>query len=249
MVRGGFFIFERRVGIKALIPMKARTQIKDWSPNDRPREKLLEKGPTSLTDAELIAILIGSGTTSGNALDIARDLLSTVQNDLADLSNMPIADLTAIHGLGKAKAIAIKAAMEIGRRRRDAQKSETPRVACSNDAFVLLQPDLSDLPHEEFWAVYLNRAAKVVRKKRISEGGVSGTVADPRIIFRTALHELATSIIVAHNHPSGNLEPSKADIELTKKLVAAGKVLDIQVIDHLIVGGRNYCSFADSGLL
>ncbi len=229
--------------------MKARTQIKNWSSEDRPREKLLDKGAPTLTDAELIAILIGSGTSSGNALDIARNLLSTVGNDLVALSNMPMPDLTAVHGVGKAKAIAIKAAMEIGRRRRDVHGPETTRVTCSNDAFQLLQSDLAELPHEEFWAVYLNRAAKVVRKKRISEGGVSGTVADPRIIFRTALHELATSIIVAHNHPSGNLEPSQADIELTKKLVAAGKVLDIQVIDHLIVGGRNYCSFADSGLL
>ena len=229
--------------------MDSRILIKDWSTSDRPREKLIEKGPVSLTDAELVAILLGTGTTTGNALDLARNMLSVVDNDLAALAALPINEMMAVHGIGKAKAITVKAAMELGRRRRDLTQSGIPKITNSRDAFLQLEPDLSDLPNEEFWVLFLNRASRVLRKKRISEGGVSGTIADPKIIFKTALNELASSIVLAHNHPSGNLNPSQSDIELTRKLVAGGKLLDIQVVDHIIIGGRNYCSFADSGLL
>jgi DNA repair protein RadC len=229
--------------------MKSSLLIKDWSLADQPREKLVEKGPSTLTDAELIAILLGTGTRSGNALDLARQILQLVNNDLNALGRLAWSDITKIHGVGKAKAITIKAAMELGRRRKDLVPREISKITSSRDAYLQFQSELADLPNEEFWAIFLNRASKVLRKKRISEGGVSGTVADPKIIFKMALDELASSIIVAHNHPSGSLNPSQADIELTRKLVSAGKLLDIQVIDHIIVAGRNYCSFADSGLL
>jgi DNA repair protein RadC len=229
--------------------MKSSLLIKDWSSADQPREKLVEKGPSALSDAELIAILLGTGTKTGNALDLARHILQLVNNDLNSLGALAWSDITKIHGVGKAKALVIKAAMELGRRRKDTASRENSKITSSRDAYVLFQSELIDLPNEEFWVAYLNRASRVLRKKRISEGGVSGTVADPKIIFKTALNELASSIIVAHNHPSGSVSPSQADIELTRKLVAAGKLLDIQVIDHIIVAGRNYCSFADSGLL
>lgn len=228
---------------------QAPLSIKNWSTSDRPREKLIQRGATALSDAELIAILLGTGNATGNALDLARKALQGAGNDLNTLSNHSIQELCAINGIGRAKAIVIKAAMELGRRRKEMMSAEKAKVLTSRDAYNLLQTDLTDLPHEEFWVLLLNRASKLILKKKISEGGVSGTVADPKIIFKLAIEELASSIIVAHNHPSGNLTASVADIELTRKLVASGKLLDIQVVDHIIVAGRNYCSFADSGLM
>ncbi len=223
--------------------------IKDWSPEDRPREKLLLKGTSALSDAELIAILLGTGTTTYSAVDVAKQLLQHVNNNLNELARLSAKDLMKIKGIGEAKAITIVAAIELGRRRKELEISDKPKITSSKDAFELLMGDLMDLPREEFWVLLLNRAHRVIKKKRVSEGGVSGTVADPKIIYKLALEELASGIIVAHNHPSGNLTASQSDIDLTRKLKEAGKVMEVQLLDHLIVAGKNYYSFADEGLL
>ena len=223
--------------------------IKSWSPEDRPREKLLLKGTSSLSDAELIGILIGSGTPSLSAVDVAKKILQSVDNNLNELARLSVKDLMKAKGIGEAKAITIIAALELGRRRNDLEPNEKLKITSSKDAFELLKGDFMDLPHEEFWVLLVNRANRVVKKKRVSEGGVSGTVADPKIIFKLALEELATGVIVAHNHPSGNLMASQSDIDLTKKLKEAGKVMEIQLLDHIIVAGNKYLSFADEGML
>ena len=229
----------------ALSPLK----IKNWSPEDRPREKLLSKGTPVLSDAELVAILLGTGTATVSAVELAKRLLQTVDNNLHELARLSVKDLTKVKGIGEAKAISIIAALELGRRRRDTQAEEKPRVSGSRDCFNILKPHMQDLPHEEFWIILLNRANRVIRKYQVSQGGVAGTVADPKIIFKVAIAELASGIILAHNHPSGNLTASQADIELTKKIKDAGKLLEIQVLDHLIVAGQKYFSFADEGML
>ncbi|MFM8913974.1 MAG: DNA repair protein RadC [Flammeovirgaceae bacterium] len=223
--------------------------IKDWSPEDRPREKLLLKGTSSLSDAELIAILIGSGTANASAVEVAKQVLSSGNNNLNELARMGVKDLMKIKGIGEAKAITIVAALELGRRRREVDVAEKPKIGSSKDAYEMLRGDLIDLPREEFWVLLLNRAHRVIKKKRISEGGVSGTVADPKLIYKMALEELASGVVVAHNHPSGNLQPSQSDIDLTKKLKEAGRFLEVQLLDHLIVAGTKYFSFADEGLL
>lgn len=222
--------------------------IKDWSPEDRPREKLLLKGTSSLSDAELIAILIGSGTANLSAVEVSKKVLSHGENNLNSLARLSVKDLTKVKGIGEAKAITIVAALELGRRRKETDVEEKPKILTSKDAFDHLKGDLMDLPHEEFWVLLLNRANRVIKKKRVSEGGVTGTVADPKIIYKLALEELATGIIVAHNHPSGNLAPSQGDIDLTKKIKEAGKFLEIQLMDHIIIGHQKYFSFADEGL-
>jgi DNA repair protein RadC len=223
--------------------------IKNWSPDDRPREKLLLKGTAALSDAELIAILIGSGTSTESAVDVAKKILQKAEHSLHELAKRSPNDLMKIKGIGEAKAIAVIAALELGRRRRDRDPEEKLKVSSSKDVFNQIKGDLMDLPHEEFWVLLLNRANRVIKKKRVSEGGVSGTVADPKIIFKMALEELACSLIVAHNHPSGNLTASQNDIDLTKKLKEAGKFLEVQLLDHLIVAGQKYYSFADEGML
>lgn len=223
--------------------------IKSWSPEDRPREKLLIKGTGALSDAELIAILLGSGTNTMNAVDVAKKLLQGVNNNIYDLARLSVRDLMKFRGIGEARAIAIVAALEIGRRRKESEVEEKPKIASSRDAYTLFSTHLVDLPHEEFWILLLNRANRVVRKHQISQGGVVGTVVDPKIIFRVALEELSSGIIVAHNHPSGNLTPSQADLELTKKLKEGGRLLEIQLLDHIIIAGQKYFSFADEGLL
>ncbi len=223
--------------------------IKSWAEEDRPREKLLLKGTSALSDAELIAILIGSGTPSLSAVEVGKKVMQSVDNNLDALAKLTVKDLMKAKGIGEAKAIAIVAALELGRRRKETAPEEKPKMATSADAFHLLKGDLMDLPHEEFWILCLNRAHRLIKKKRVSEGGVSGTVADPKIIFKLALEELASGIVVAHNHPSGNLSPSQSDRDLTKKIKEAGKLLDIQLLDHIIVAGRNYFSFADEGLM
>lgn len=223
--------------------------IKDWSPDDRPREKLMRRGRSALTDAELIAILLGSGTTTASAVDVAKNLLAKVGNNLHDLARLSVKDLTRIRGIGEARAITIVAALELGRRRSNLDHEDRPRITCSRDVFELLRPTLMDLPHEEFWVLLLNRANRVIKQMQISQGGVSGTVADPRIIFKSALEELASGIILAHNHPSGNLTASQADRDLTRKLTEGGRLLDVQVLDHVILAGQRYYSFADEGLL
>lgn len=223
--------------------------IKNWAAEDRPREKLLMKGKSALSDAELIALLIGSGTATLSAVEVAKLVLQTVGNNLHDLAKLTVKELVKSKGIGEAKAIAIVAAMELGRRRKEQETEEKPKISGSQDAFNLVKGDLMDLPHEEFWVLLLNRANRLIKKRRISEGGVSGTVADPKIIYKFALEELASGIIVVHNHPSGNLTASQSDISLTRKLKDAGKVMEVQLLDHLIIGGQNYFSFADEGLL
>lgn len=223
--------------------------IKSWSPEDRPREKLLLKGTSALSDAELIAILLGSGTATVSAVDLAKRIMQNVNHDLHALARLTVKDLMKVKGIGTAKAITIIAALELGRRRKDVESEERPRISGSRDAFELLKSRLQDIPHEEFWIILLNRGNRVIRKQQISQGGVAGTVADPKIIFKIALEELASGIVLAHNHPSGNLTASQADIDLTRKLKDAGKLLEIQVLDHLIIAGQKYLSFADEGIL
>ena len=224
-------------------------KIKSWSPEDRPREKLLLKGTAALSHAELLAILIGSGTTTVSAVEVARKVLAEVENSLHELARLSVNDLMKVKGIGRARAVTIIAALELGRRRKESDPEEKPRVCGSSDAFEHIKADLMDLPHEEFWVILLNRANRIIRKKRVSEGGVSGTVADPKIIYKLALEELASGIIVVHNHPSGNLSASQSDKDLTKKLKDAGKFMEVQLLDHLIIAGQKYFSFADEGLL
>jgi DNA repair protein RadC len=223
-------------------------QIKNWSPQDRPREKLLMKGIAALSDAELIAILISTGTSSMSAVDVAKKLLNEVDGHLHDLASRSVKDLMKIRGIGQVKAITITAALELGRRRKDFEAGEKLKITGSRDAYEVVRPHLVDLPHEAFWVILVNRANRVMRAQQVSQGGVAGTVADPKIIFNLALQHLASGIIVAHNHPSGNLNPSQADIDLTKKLKEGGRVLEVQVLDHLIIAGQKYFSFADEGL-
>jgi len=223
--------------------------IKNWAAEDRPREKLFLKGKSTLSDAELLAILLGTGTPTLSAVDLAKNVLQGAGNSLHELARLSAKDLMKVKGIGEAKAITIIAALELGRRRKDLDVNEKPKIATSRDVYEYLKADLLDIPHEEFWVVILNRANRIVRKQQISQGGVSGTVADPKIIFKLALEELASGIILAHNHPSGNLTASQADIALTKKLKEAGKLLEIQVLDHVIIAGQKYFSFADEGIL
>ncbi len=223
-------------------------KILSWAEEDRPREKLLQRGKASLTDAELIAILIGSGTRELSAVDLAKVILQKASNNLNELAKLSISDLIKIKGIGEAKAISIVSALELGRRRKSSEVIKKPTITCSNDAYQQISPYLLDLPHEEFWILLLSRSNEVIKPVQISQGGVSGTVADPKIIFKVAIENLASSIILVHNHPSGNLNPSQADKELTKKLKEAGKLLDIPVLDHLIFTNTSYFSFADEGL-
>lgn len=223
--------------------------IKSWAEEDRPREKLLFQGRRSLSDAELIAILIGSGNRQESAVELSKRILVAHNNDLDQLGKLSVQDLSKFNGIGEAKAISIIAALELGRRKNDSYIPDKVQVGNSRDVYKVLLPMFADLNHEEFWIVLLNRANKITSKHLISKGGQAGTVADPKIIFNTVLQHQATSVILAHNHPSGNLKPSSADISLTTKLVAAGKLLDISVLDHLIVTDKDYYSFADEGLM
>lgn len=224
-------------------------KILSWAEEDRPREKLILKGRSALSDAELIAILIGSGTKSLSAVDLAKLILNKVQNDLNELARLSVKDLEKFKGIGEAKAISIVSALELGRRRKDSEPLKKSKITSSKDVYDVVKPQLMDIKHEEFWILLLNRANIVINKIQISSGGVSGTVADPKIIFKQALDHLASAIILVHNHPSGNLSPSQADIDLTKKLKEAGKFLEIPVLDHVIFADQGYYSFADKGLL
>ncbi len=216
---------------------------------DRPREKLLNKGITALTEAELIAILIGSGTAEMNAIDLSKVILSSVGNDLNEIAKLGVKDLMKFKGIGEAKAINIISALELGRRRKDSSTPRREKITSSEDVYKLIKPLLMDLRHEEFWILLLNRANVVIKKNQISQGGVSGTLVDPKLVFKSALEHLASSIILVHNHPSGNLSASQADIKLTEKISNAGKLLEIPVLDHVIVSDQGYFSFADQGLL
>ncbi len=226
-----------------------RLNLKQWAVEDRPREKMLAHGPRALSDAELIAILIGTGNAGETAVELSRRILSSVDNNLNDLGKKDSDYLTRFKGIGEAKAINILAAIELGRRRKESGNSEKPKINGSNDAAAVFIPLLSDLDHEEFWILLLNRNNKVIDKFMASKGGITGTVIDVRNIMKTALDKLATSMILCHNHPSGNLSPSDADQQITHKLKEAGKIIDVQVLDHLIITQHNYFSFADEGIL
>lgn len=221
--------------------------IKAWAEADRPREKLMLKGKHSLSDAELLAILLGSGSRQQTAVDLAKSILQSVDNDLNELGKRSLSDLIRFAGVGEAKAITILAATELGRRRQLSDIRSRPQIRSSADSYNAMAPLLIDLPHEEFWVLLLSRRAQVIGREQISQGGFSGTVVDAKIIFIKALEAKASSIILFHNHPSGNLRPSEADRRLTAKLVKAGTLLDIVVLDHLIVSQEGYFSFADEG--
>lgn len=224
--------------------------IKSWAEEDRPREKLILKGKAALSDAELITILLRTGIKGNSALDISRKILSRVNGDLNELGKLSVADLKKMEkGLGDTKAITIVAALELGRRRQATAVREKPVMRCSKDMYDYMYADLSDLKHEEFYVLYLNKGNRPITYKQISTGGVSGTVADIKIILKHAIELLASGICAFHNHPSGNLKPSQADIELTRKLKEAARLMDIVLIDHLIIGEKNYYSFADEGML
>ncbi|MGQ1787900.1 RadC family protein [Saccharicrinis sp. GN24d3] len=225
-----------------------KLSIKNWAVEDRPREKLLSKGISSLSNAELIAILIGSGNRNESAVDVSKRILNDVNNNLNELGKLTIDKLKRDYsGIGEAKAISIVAAMELGRRRKLSDAKEKPKISGSLDIYDLMHPILADLPHEEFWIVLLNRANKVISTQKISQGGISGTVIDSKLIMKSAIDQLASSIILCHNHPSGNLRPSSHDKTNTKKLVEAGKVMEIPILDHVIVTDNGYYSFADEG--
>jgi DNA repair protein RadC len=223
--------------------------ILSWAEEDRPREKLLLRGRSALTEAELIAILIGSGTRNKSAVELSKEILASVNNNLNELAKLTVQDLQKFEGIGEAKAITIVSALELGRRRKDSEPLKKDKITSSEDAYRVMQPYLLDQCIEQFWIILLNRANMVIRPELISEGGVSGTVADPKVIFKRALDKLASSIILVHNHPSGNLTPSQADLQLTRKLKEAGKNLDLPVLDHLIFTDHAYYSFADEGVL
>lgn len=222
--------------------------IKSWAEADRPREKLLRNGRKSLTNAELLAIVIGSGTTRDTAVELGRKLLAQSNNDLAELSRQSISQLCKIRGIGPAKAVSIAAALELGSRRADGRPRSVKKITSSIDAFLTVKPHLMDLDHEEFWITLVSRSNRVLKTMRISSGGVSATVVDAKMIFKPAIEILASGVILAHNHPSGNLRPSQSDKDLTKKLIEAGNQLDINVLDHIIVAGTNYLSFRDESL-
>jgi len=226
-----------------------RQSIKLWAEDDRPREKLLNKGKATLSNAELLAILIGSGTAQESALDLARKIYEKASNNLSELGRLDIQSLMEVKGIGIARAITIIATMELGRRRNGVTSQQQKQIGTSIDVYRIMQQYLSDESHEQFWILLLNRANKVIRPVNISKGGVSGTVADPKIIFNAALRDMASGIILCHNHPSGNIKPSEADIRLTQKLAQAGNILDIPVLDHVIISRELYFSFADEGMM
>jgi DNA repair protein RadC len=226
-----------------------RIPIKQWSEDDRPREKLILKGKSALSNAELIALLLGSGTRNESAVDLAKRILDQSGHNLAELSRYQLNDLQKFRGIGLAKGVTIIAALELGNRKRSQDALVREKVAGSRDVYELFHGELADAQYEAFWVLMLNRANRVIRKVNISEGGISGTVADPKKIFKMALEQNASSIILCHNHPSGNTQPSEADIRLTRKLKEAGLMLDLPVLDHLIIGGDSYFSFADEGMI
>ncbi|MDB9775038.1 DNA repair protein RadC [Vicingaceae bacterium] len=223
--------------------------IKAWAEEDRPREKLLIKGKTTLSDAELIAILIGSGSRDESAVDLSKRILSSASNNLNQLGKVSVVELQKFNGIGEAKAISIAAALELGKRRKESDPIKRVKITHSSVVFDYMREVMDDLPHEEFWVLLLNRGNQILEKVNISKGGVSQTVVDAKIVFKMAIDKLASSIILCHNHPSGNLKPSEADKQLTKKIKEAGIILDLPILDHLIFADNKYLSFADEGLL
>lgn len=227
----------------------ASFSIKHWADDDKPREKLLNKGRSALSDAELIAILIGSGSRSESAVELSKRILSSVDNNLNELGRLSIKQLMQFKGIGEAKAVTIAGALEIGRRRRGEEFLKVDKITSSKTAFEILEPILGELEHEEFWILYLNNSNKVLQKSQLSKGGITGTLVDVRIIMKQTLELGAVGLILAHNHPSGTLKPSKADKEITQKIKRASESLDIKVLDHLIITQKDYFSFADNHLL
>jgi DNA repair protein RadC len=225
------------------------SSIKQWAEDDRPREKLLLKGRAALSDAELLAILINTGNKNESALDLGRKVLSLSNNDLNALGKLTITELKQIKGIGEAKAITLAAALELGRRRKEAAPKGKPILNSSRKCYDELHPMLTDMNYEEFWVLYLNRKNELIKPLQISKGGVAGTVVDVRLILKSAIECLASYIVLGHNHPSGNLKPSEADLKITKQIKEAAKLIDMQLIDHIIVGNNNYYSFADEGSL
>jgi len=223
--------------------------IRNWAVEDRPREKMMTKGIQSLSDSELIALLIGSGTRKISAVELARQILNRAGNNLDKLGRFSVSDLKQLKGIGKARAITIIAALELGRRRKLADSPETSKITGSAEVFNLMHGFLADLSHEEFWIILLNRSNRIIEKRKISQGGITGTVTDIRMILKMAIENLATSMILCHNHPSGNLQPSDADVSITRRLKESASLMDIALLDHIIVTGRGYFSFADENLI
>lgn len=226
-----------------------KRNLRSWADDDKPREKLLAKGARALSEAELIGILLGSGTRNMTAVDLGREMMANSENNLHELAKKSVKELTKIKGIGLAKAITIVAALELGRRRKDQAPAKVDTIKSSRDVYELMRPFLLDQSQEEFWVILLNRANQVIDKNHISRGGISATVVDPRVIFAKALEKAASGIILVHNHPSGQLQPSGEDIKITHKLHEGAKLLDIQLLDHLIFANQGYYSFADEGKL
>ncbi len=224
------------------------TPINQWAEDDRPREKLLLKGKSALSDSELLAILIGSGSRNESAVQLCQRILATNNNQLSQLGKMSVPQLMTFKGIGEAKAISIVAALELGKRRRVETVEDLIKISSSKSVFEIMQPLLGELPHEEFWVLYLSNSNKVIHKSQLSRGGITGTVVDIRLLFKMALEHHATSIILVHNHPSGKLQASDADKDITKKLKIAGEQLDIKILDHVIVTESGYLSFQDEGI-
>lgn len=228
--------------------MEQNFSIKNWAEDDKPREKLMLKGKQALSDAELIAILIGSGSRNESAVSLSKRILASVDNNLNALGKLSLKQLMEFKGIGEAKAISIAAALELGRRRRVEETVELKKISSSKAVFDIMQPLIGELPHEEFWVLYLNNSNKVIHKSQLSKGGIAGTVVDIRLVFKMALEQNATSLILTHNHPSGKLEASNADKEITQKLKLAGEQLEIKVLDHVIITEKGYLSFQDEGI-
>jgi DNA repair protein RadC len=228
--------------------MNQNFSIKHWSEDDQPREKLMLKGKQVLSDAELIAILIGSGSRNESAVELSKRILASVDHHLNALGKLSVKQLMDFKGIGEAKAVTIVAALELGRRRRDEEAVILKQITSSKAVFDIMQPIIGELPHEEFWVLYLNNANRVIYKTQISKGGITGTIVDSRVVFKIAFEQNATGIILTHNHPSGKLQASKPDIDLTKQLKQAGMQLQIPVLDHIIITENKYFSFRDENI-
>ena len=229
--------------------MHIKSTIKDWSEADRPREKLLVKGKVSLSDSELLAILIGSGNREESAVALCKRILVSVENNLNNLTKLSVSQLQDFKGIGEAKAISIVAALELGRRKRGEAEVKLDKILSSKSVFEIMQPIIGDLQHEEFWVLYLNNSNKIINKQQLSKGGITGTMVDIRIVMKKALEVSATAIILCHNHPSGTLIVSTADKNITQKIQQAALSLDIKLLDHIIITEREYTSFSDKGIL
>jgi DNA repair protein RadC len=225
------------------------TPINQWAEDDRPREKFLLKGKATLSDSELLAILIGSGSRSESAVQLCQRILASANNNLNVLGKLSIQQLIQFKGVGEAKAISIAAAMELGRRRRMEEAVELQKITSSKVIFEIMQPIIGELPHEEFWVLYLNNSNKVIYKTQLSKGGITGTVVDIRLLLKVALEQNAISLILCHNHPSGKLIASEADIQITQKIKVAARQLDLFIVDHVIITENGYLSFADEAIL